>query len=329
MIQATTKPAAPQAAPDQEWPNPAYAWYVVGVLCLGYVFAFVDRIIVGLLTPAIQADLHISDTQAGLLQGMAFALFYTIFGIPVGLMADRWNRKALLSFGMTIWSVMTAACGLASSFWILFASRIGVGIGEATLNPCAASMIGDYFPPKTRPKAFGVYVMGTALGSAITYLTGGLVIGALQRYTTIPVPFVGDLKPWQLTFMIVGLPGLIPALLFMLTVKEPKRLDLAAANKGKASWAETRAFLLLNRTTFFCQFVGVALLLMSIYGFINWMPSYFLRIHGWSPARFSVRYGIGAGITGIVSALAAGSVAMARVERGRVRCDWQMPMPQH
>ena len=94
---------------EQKYPDPAYAWYVVGVLCLGYLFAFVDRIIVGLLTPAIQADLKITDTQAGLLQGIAFALFYTLFGIPVGLMADRWSRKALLSVGMTIWSAMTAA----------------------------------------------------------------------------------------------------------------------------------------------------------------------------------------------------------------------------
>jgi|JI10StandDraft_1071094.scaffolds.fasta_scaffold18900_7 MFS family permease len=303
---------------ESRYPPPAYAWYVVIVLCLGYLFAFVDRIIVGLLTPAIQADLKITDTQAGLLQGIAFALFYTIFGIPVGLMADRWNRKRLLTIGMTVWSGMTAVCGLASSFWMLFAARIGVGVGEATLNPCAASLIGDYFPPRTRPKAFGVYVMGTALGSALTYLTGGLVIGALQAYTTVPVPLLGDLKPWQVTFIIVGLPGLIPALLFAMTVKEPKRLDLAAANKGKASWEETRAFLRANRVTFFCQFAGVALLLMSVYGFINWLPSYFVRVHQWSPAMFSVRYGLFGGLAGIVSALSAGWAAAWLRRRGYV-----------
>ena len=300
------------------YPDPRYAWYVVAVLCFGYLFAFVDRIIVGLLTPAIQADLKITDTQAGLLQGIAFALFYTVFGIPVGLMADRFNRKALLSVGMTVWSGMTALCGLASSFGVLFAARVGVGIGEATLNPCAASLIGDYFPPRTRPKAFGVYVMGTALGSALTYLAGGLVIGALQTYTTVPVPLLGDLKPWQVTFLVVGLPGLIPALLFMATVKEPTRLDLGAARKGRASFAETRDFLSANRVTFFCQFAGVALLLMSVYGFVNWMPSYFLRVHGWSPARFSVQYGIFGGLTGILSALSAGWAASWLRRRGMV-----------
>ena len=259
-----------ETGPDaQQYPNPAYAWYVVGVLCAAYLFAFIDRIIVGLLTPAIQADLGISDTQAGLLQGMAFALFYTIFGLPLGWLADRWSRKRLLSIGMTVWSVMTATCGLASSFLLLFLARVGVGIGEATLNPCAASMISDYFPARTRPRAFGVYVLGTALGAVLTYLTGGFVIGALQTHATVSVPFLGDLKSWQVTFLAVGLPGLIPALLFMFTVKEPRRLDLAAARKGNASWAETGAFLKLNRTTFFCQFLGVALILMAGYGFLN------------------------------------------------------------
>ena len=311
---ATTEHGTDEAA----YPRPAYAWYVVGVLCVGYLFAFIDRIIVGLLTPAIQADLRITDTQAGLLQGMAFALFYTLFGIPMGWMADRWNRKRLLAIGMTVWSLMTATCGLASSFLLLFLARVGVGVGEATLNPCAASMISDYFPAKTRPRAFGVYVLGTALGAVLTYLTGGLVIGALQAHATVPVPLLGDLKSWQVTFLAVGLPGLIPALLFMFTVKEPKRLDLAAATKGRASWAETRTFLRLNRTTFFCQFVGVALILMAGYGFLNWLPTYFLRVHGWGPAKFSMRFGLTAGIAGMASALSAGWLASVFRARGYV-----------
>lgn len=306
------------ASDDSKYPNPAYAWYVMGVLCAGYLFAFIDRIIVGLLTPAIQADLKITDTQAGLLQGMAFALCYTLFGIPVGWMADRWNRKRLLAAGMTVWSLMTATCGLASSFVMLFLARVGVGVGEATLNPCAASMISDYFPAKTRPRAFGVYVLGTSLGAVLTYLTGGLVLGALQAHATVAVPFLGDLRSWQVTFLAVGLPGLIPALLFMFSVREPRRQDLAAARKGNASWKETRTFLRLNRTTFFCQFLGIALILMAGYGFLNWLPTYFLRVHGWGPATFSLRFGLSAGLAGMVSALSAGWLAAAFRERGFV-----------
>lgn len=303
---------------EPRYPDSKYAWYVVALLCVGYLFAFVDRIIVGLLTPAIQADLKITDTQAGLLQGIAFAIFYTLFGIPVGLIADRSNRRLLLTFGMTLWSAMTAVCGLVSSFLMLFAARVGVGIGEATLSPCAASLIGDYFPPHKRPRAFGVYVMGTAFGAGLTYLAGGFVLQALQKHATVTVPLFGEMKPWQATFLAVGLPGLIPALLFFLTVAEPKRLDLGAATKGRATWAETVAFLKLNRVTFFCQFVGVALLLMGVYGFVNWLPSYFLRVHGWSPAQFSIQYGLWGGLSGIVSALTAGPLAQAIRQRGYV-----------
>src|SRR5690606_32819916 len=143
--------------------------------------------------------------------------------------------KTLLSIGMTVWSVMTAFCGLAASFWPLFLARIGVGIGEATLNPCASSMISDYFPPKSRSKAFGVYVMATAFAVAITYLMGGVVLQVVQNYETIPVPLLGEMKPWQVTFLVVGLPGLIPAVLFILTVREPARRDLAAREKGRVS----------------------------------------------------------------------------------------------
>jgi MFS family permease len=300
---------AAAATSDAGYPNRPYAWYVVSIICIGYVFAFIDRIIVGLLTPAIQADLGLTDSQAGLLQGLAFALFYTLFGLPIGWMADRWNRKWLLTIGMAVWSIMTALCGAATSVMALFLARIGVGIGEATLNPCASSMIGDYFPPKVRPKAFGVYVMGTAIGTGFTWLAGGLVIGYFASTGGLSLPFFGDLKPWQATFVAVGLPGLLIALLFVMTVQEPTRKDLAAKQKGNASWEETKIFLKTNRVTLFCHHAGIALIILGIYGWINWMPTYFIRLHNWQPADFALWYGAFGIVTGIISAMGSGWLA--------------------
>lgn len=315
--------SAPPATSDDAWPRPVYAWYVLAIICFGYVFAFVDRIIVGLLTPAIQADLGLTDTQIGLLQGLAFAVFYTVFGLPLGWAADRFNRVRILSAGMTVWSGMTMLCGLATGFWPLFLARTGVGIGEATLNPCASSLIADYFRPSQRARAFGFYVMSTAVASILTYLIGAFIINALAGYETIPVPFVGDLKPWQVTFMIVGSVGLIPALLLQLTVKEPVRQGMtAAAASAKAGWAETRAFLAGNARTLICLLAGVALIVFEIYGTLYWQPTLFLRKYGWEPQKTGVYLALIGAPVGIVSAFMSGSVTNWFKKRGHIDGAW-------
>ena len=291
------------------YPKPAYAWYCLGVICFAYLFGFMDRIIVGLLTPAIQADLGLSDTDMGIIQGLAFAVFYTLFGLPIGLAADRANRKWLLTTGTVVWSLFTAAAGLARSFWGLFGARVGVGIGEATLNPCATSLIGDYFKPATRPKAFGVYTMSTAFGTGLTYILGGALIGFVGVGTggnLFDMPLLGPIPAWQAVFIIIGLAGLIPALMMAVSVREPARRDLAGGPDSRASRAEIVAFLKQNKTTLICHHYGVAFIIMAVYGWVNWMPTFFARIHDWSIASFSIYYGIFGGITGIISAISSG-----------------------
>lgn len=296
---------------NPSYPRPAYAWYCLGVICFAYLFGFMDRIIVGLLTPAIQADLGLSDSQMGVIQGLAFAVFYTLFGLPIGLAADRSNRKWLLTAGTVVWSLATAGAGLARSFWGLFFMRAGVGAGEATLNPCTTSLVGDLFEPKVRPKAFGIYTMSTAFGTGLTYLGGGLVLAFVGIGTggkTFDMPLLGAIPAWQAVFILIGLAGLVPALLMALTVREPARRDLASGSGEKASWADIRAFMRLNRTTLLCHHFGVAFIVMAIYGWVNWIPALFLRIHEWPVAKFSVWYGIFGGITGVLSALSSGYV---------------------
>jgi len=313
-----TANAAADSADAAGYPNQNYSWYVVSVICVGYVFAFIDRIVVGLLTVSIQKDLLLTDTQMGILQGIAFALFYVLFGIPIGWLVDRWHRKTILTIGMTVWSLATAACGYAGTFWSFFLARVGVGIGEATLNPCASSIIGDYFPPRTRAKAFGVYVMGTAIGTGMTYLGGGIVFGFLAKYQIVDLGIFGEMKPWRAMFIFVGLAGLIPAVIFLLTVKEPARKDLAAKNKGRASWAETKAFFTQNKAALICHHLGICLVIMSIYAWVNWMAVYFERIHDWGPAKFAITYGIPGLFMGVASALSCGWIAMKLKERGTI-----------
>jgi MFS family permease len=311
---------------ENDFPRPAYAWYVVALIFVSSGFAFVDRIIVSLVTPAIQADLGLSDSQIGLLQGLAFALFYTLFGVPLGLIADRWNRKWLLTIGISVWSLMTALCGVVKGFGALFFARLGVGMGEASLNPCVTSLISDYFPPRTRPRAIAGHVMGQGFGHGLTYVFGGMLLGWLTTRGGLDLPVVGHTKPWQSMFLIVGIAGLIPALLFAFTVREPRRLELANKDQRRASGAQIRAFMKQNRRTLICHHVGLALTIMTAYGFGNWMPTFFLRVHDWSPQRFSVIYGTISIVFGILMPLTAAWVAGWLKNRGVVDATWRVAL---
>src|SRR4051812_38184320 len=176
---------------ERSFPRPAYAWYVVFIIFIADIVAFIDRVVVGILTPALQTDLGLSDSQAGLLQGLAFALFYTVLGVPLGWLADRWNRSRLLAIGVGIWSLATAFCGVAKGFGFLFLARLGVGMGEGTVHPCGTSLIGDYFPQRTRARAFGVHVMGSAVGNGLAFLFGGSLLAWLTTRGGLDVPGFG------------------------------------------------------------------------------------------------------------------------------------------
>jgi MFS family permease len=304
---------------DTPYPRPAYAWYCLGVICFAYLFGFMDRIIVGLLTPAIQQDLALTDSQMGIIQGFAFALFYTLFGLPIGRATDRVNRSALLAAGTALWSLATAGAGLVRSFGGLFVTRASVGVGEATLNPCTTSLIGDLFEPQSRPKAFGIYTMSTALGTGATYLGGGLLLGFVGVGTggnTYRMPLLGEIQAWQAVFIIIGLAGLVPALLLAVTVGEPSRRDLASGGASKASWSETWAFLRQNRMTFACHHLGMAGTVLAVYGWVNWLPALFVRLHEWPVAKFSIWYGILGGFAGVLSAISSGFVTNWFKRRG-------------
>jgi MFS family permease len=195
---------------------------MVILMTVAYMFSFIDRYILGLLIDPIKADLGLSDTQIGLLLGPAFAIFYATMGLPLGYLADRVKRVWIVAVGVFVWSLATVASGFAQKFSQLFIARMGVGIGEATLSPCAISMITDSFPEKERGKPIGFYTMGMSLGAGFAGLSGAAVLILAESVNLVNLPIIGEISRWQLAFIIVGLPGILLAFLIA-ALKEPQR----------------------------------------------------------------------------------------------------------
>jgi MFS family permease len=268
------------------WPSPAWAWFAVAALMIAYTSSFIDRQILSLLVQPIRADLDISDTQFSLLAGLAFSLFYTLMGVPLAKLADRGSRRMIIFFGIVVWSLMTVACGFANSFWALFAARIGVGIGEAALSPAAYSMISDYFAPNRRARALAVYSMGPYIGAGLALMIGGGVIDMIARSGSLEMPLVGHLAPWQQTFVLVGAPGLLIAVLFLI-VREPPRYGVVKA----AAEAGVLRYMWSRRSTFYAMIAGFSIFGMAAISYLAWIPAVFIRQHGWEAGQIGVAYG--------------------------------------
>jgi MFS family permease len=264
-----------------------YAWWVVIALTGVYTLSFVDRTILSLLVPSIKRDLGVSDTQIGLLQGLAFSLFYTLMGLPIGRIADRSNRRNLIVAGILVWSFFTTMSSVAKSFVLLFLTRIGVGVGEASLSPAGYSMLSDYFPKQKLGAAISVFYMGVFIGSALAQLVGGTTIDMLARTPFITVPILGTMASWRLTFVIVGLPGVLFAALAW-TIREPVRRNLLASADGRPkqlSFGEAVAQIRMR----WQSVAGISLAMvcqgMITYGLLAWIPTFFQRVHHWSPGQ--------------------------------------------
>jgi predicted MFS family arabinose efflux permease len=247
----------------------AYQWYALGVLFVVYVFNFIDRSVLALLAQSIKVDLQISDTALGLLSGLAFAVFYTALGIPIARLADKGNRRNILVVCLSIWSAMTALCGLAQSFTTLLLARIGVAVGEAGGSPPSHSMISDMFPQHRRATALGIYALGIPVGSMIGALAGG---------------WINDAFDWRTAFVIVGLPGLLMAAIVRLTLQEPPRgLSEPVRVEADAAPPIGAVFRLLwQRPSFRWLSISAGFQAFVGYGAGAWIPPMFERTHGLS-----------------------------------------------
>jgi len=272
----------------------AYRGYVLVILVLVYTFNFMDRQIVGILAVPIKADLSLTDSQLGLMGGLAFALFYTSLGIPVARLADRVSRTGIMTCALALWSAMTAACGLTHSFVQLFLARLGVGVGEAGGVAPAYSLICDYFPRSERARALSVYSFGIPIGSAAGMVAGGLI---------------SSLISWRVAFFIVGLAGLVITPIFKLTVREPVRgiFDKPGTLHVQPTFRHIFA-VLLRKPSFWGLALGAAASSMMGYGLFFWIPSFLVRSFGMNLLQASLSFGALVLVGGIVGIWSGGVI---------------------
>lgn len=269
--------------------------YVLTVLVVVYTFNFIDRQILSILLESIKLELGLSDQALGFLVGFAFAAFYAVLGIPIALWADRGNRRNLISFALVLWSAMTALSGCAQNFAQLALARIGVGIGEAGCSPPAHSLISDYYPPNERATALGIYSLGIPFGIMFGLIAGG---------------WINEVFGWRQAFFVVGLPGLVLALVVRFTLTEPVRgqSENRIASDHRPGILETFRFLAKRRSFLHISFAG-ALAAFVGYGVISWFPTFLIRSHGMKTGEIGLWLGLILGIPGGVGIFLGGYVA--------------------
>jgi MFS family permease len=303
-----------QAAPA--WPRLGYARYVLGLLILGYAFGVLDRSLIAYLVTPIKADLGLSDTEMGLVQGAAFAILYTLLGLPVGLLVDRWRRVPVVWLGLALWSMATIGCGFAGSFAMLFMWRLLVGAGESTSWPGAASLIGDYFSPEHRAKAFGYYTMGGAIGVGMGNLLGAFAIDAAGDLQRALPSLLGGLREWQIVFMICGAPGLILAFVMWATMREPARRGAALQSTSislRPLWAEMRT----NSRVLSAIMLGAICNVLAVNAQLSWFPTLFVRVFDWKASQIAKMLALIGIPLGLFSAITAGWAIAWLTKRGR------------
>ena len=294
----------------------AYRRYALAVLVLGYTSSHIDRNIVGILVEPIKNDLGVSDTAMGFLSGIAFAVFYATLGLPIAIWADRNNRRNIIALSVAIWSGMTALCGLASNFLQLALARIGVGIGEAGSSPPSHSMIADLYSAEERSGAMAIYSLGVYFGIMIGFFIGG---------------WVAEWWGWRAAFLIVGLPGLLIALLVRYTLIEPPRGHADGVTAAPVEPLDVGKFIaqissgfaqLWNNATNRHVVLGITLVSFIGYGAIAWGPAFLIRNHGMTPGQVGTFLGPIVGVAGGLGAFLGGRLADMLAKRDRRWNAW-------
>lgn len=288
------------------------AWGVLAVLMLASIVSFVDRQVVAIVVEPMKADLEISDSQIGWLYGV-FAIFYAAAAWPIAVLADRKPRKYIIAIGIFFWSVMTVLCGLSKHYTQVLLARIGVGVGEASLGPATVSMVGDLFPREQITLALSIFQTAAVMGSGIAFVIGGVVLSIVQSAEPMVLPLVGELAPWQQTFVIVGVPGLALAVVFLF-LREPVR---RTAMPKHGSRPELLRFYRENGKAIALHHLGFLAYALMGYAFVFWSVPYFGRVHGVPAAEAAQVFGWIFFLTGPIGPVCAALFARHLTNKGR------------
>jgi MFS family permease len=270
---------------------------MVGVLLLFYVISILDRLVINMLVIPIQKDLGLTDFQISLLLGPAFAICFGLCGYPLGWATDRFSRRRVIFGGIVFWSIATLATGLAKSFPMLFAARMGVGAGEAGLQPAAYSLIADKFPKERMTTALSIFGMGPKVGTALAFAVGGWVIAYSAAHEGLVLPLIGEVNSWRLAMILIGTPGILLALLAF-SFSEPSRKNHV---KPAASDVSVFAYMGQNKPLFVSLLLGFACAAVAAASLVSWVPTYITREFGWTPKEY-------APIMGVVNVISASSI---------------------
>jgi MFS family permease len=309
-------PAAPPLATPI--PSARLAWYAAILLAFFYWMSILDRFVLALLVDPIKKDLGITDVQLSLLQGFAFTVAFAVFGLLSGALADRYSRRWIIFIGVSIWSLSTAFCAMARSFVHLALARTGMGVGEASINPCASSLLADLHPRERLTRAMAVYSIGSTVGSGSAFFIGGLIIEMVARTGQIHLPLIGAMQTWQAVFLLIGLPG-VPLAMLIFTLREPARrniIDVSSRLSWKTSYGALLKFIRKRLRFFLSHYLGFTIASIVVSGGVAWYPAHMSRNFGWGAGEIGVKLGLTLAAAGIFGKLLCGWVVDSMYRHG-------------
>ena len=300
---------------ESSWPPSRYGWLLVGLLALASIGSQFDRTVINLLVAPLEAAFGLDDTRFGMLQGVAFGIFYVLACIPIGRLADRYQRRLIIGVGIGLFSLLAMASGLARSYAQLFLTRIGVAVGEASLTPAALSLLSDLFPPERLGRPVSGFFMSAPVGQGLAFMAGGSLLQWLSTSTALASGPLTGLAPWQAAFIIVGFPVvlLVP---FFLLMKEPARRGLAGVQSLPIS--DVLAIIRERARALVPMFAGFAMVNLVSYTFFIWTPALFQRSYGWNPAQIGLSFGLTLLIAGTSGVYFAGWLSDRLARRGHL-----------
>jgi len=311
---AEVEKLAPQV--EEDWPSPRAAWTTLGLLMLGVFASCLDRTVIPLLVEPIKAHYRLSDTQFGALQGLAFGTFYVTMAIPLGMLADRYQRRLVIAAGIALFNLFAIMTGLARSYAQLFIARMGVGFGEASLQPTAFSLISDNFPPARLGRAISLFIMCNYVGASMAMAVGGALVSIFDRMEAARPGALFGFEPWQATVICIALPGLL-LFPFFLLIREPRRRGVAAM-ETRTGFGEIFREIGRRRHVYLLIFGACAMANALTTGVATWIPALFIRAYGWTPAQIGLWLGILLLAGGAIGSFAGGWMTDRLTARGEL-----------